>query len=107
MNKYRLSSSGNSFVDRELLKQNIQDMLKKSVYENKNGRIWISTESRYLNEGGVGKVVQMVDTDGNTIKTFKSNSEAARFLNISRLTVYNRIKSSQVFIFQNKNVYLV
>ena len=78
---------------------------EKSVYENKNGRIWISTENRYLNEG-VSKGVQMVDTEGNTVKIFKSNSEAARYLNISRVTVYNRIKSSQVFIFQNKDVYL-
>ena len=75
------------------------------MYENKNGRIWISTENRYLNEG-VSKGVQMVDTEGNTVKIFKSNSEAARYLNISRGTVYNRIKSSQVFIFQNKDVYL-
>ncbi len=78
----------------------------KSVYENKNGRIWISTENRYLNVGGASKGVQMVDTEGNTVKFFKSNSEAARYLNISRGTVYNRIKSSQVFIFQNKDVYL-
>ena len=50
--------------------------------------------------------VQMVDTEGNTVKIFKSNSEAARYLNISRGIVYNRIKSSQVFIFKNKDVYL-
>lgn len=106
MNKHRLSSSGSPVVDRVSLNSKIQDMLGKSVYENKNGRIWISSENRYLNEGGVGKEVHLVDTEGNTVKTFKSYSEAARYLNISRGTVFNRIKSSQVFSFQKKYVYL-
>lgn len=106
MNKHRLSSSGSSVVERESLNSKIQDMLGKSVYENKNGRVWISSENRYLNEGGIGKEVNMVDTKGNTIKTFKSYSEAARYLKISRGTVFNRIKSSQVFSFKEKDVYL-
>jgi hypothetical protein len=105
MNKHRLSSSGSSVVDRESLNTQIQYMLGKSVYENKNGRVLISSENRYLNEGGVGKEVYLVDTEGNTIKTFKSYSEAARYLKISRGTVFNRIKSSQVFSFQEKDVY--
>lgn len=106
MNKHRLSSSGSSVVERGSLNSKIQDMLGKSVYENKNGRVWISSENRYLNEGGIGKEVDMVDTQGNTIETFKSYSVAARYLKISRGTVFNRIKSSQVFSFQEKDVYL-
>lgn len=106
MNKHRLSSSGSPVVDRVSLNSKIQDMLGKSVYENKSGRIWISSENRYLNEGGVGKEVNLVDTEGNTVRIFKSYSEAARYLNISRGTVFNRIKSRQVFSFQQKNVYL-
>ena len=106
MNKHRLSSSGSPVVDRVSLNSKIQDMLGKSGDENKNGRIWISSENRYLNEGGVGKEVHLVDTEGNTVKTFKSYSEAARYLKISRGTVFNRIKSSQVFSFQKKDVYL-
>nr|AMX22277.1 LAGLIDADG endonuclease [Cryphonectria parasitica] len=106
MNKHRLSSSGSPVVDRESLNSKIQDMLGKSVYENKNGRVWISSENRYLNEGGVGKEVHLVDTEGNTIKTFKSYSEAARYLKISRGTVFNRIKSSLVFSFEKNLVYL-
>lgn len=106
MNKQRLSSSGSSVVDGESLNSKIQDMLGKSVYENKNGRVWISSENRYLNEGGVGKEVHLVDTEGNTIQTFKSYSEAARYLKISRGTVFNKIKSRQVFSFEEKMVYL-
>jgi hypothetical protein len=49
MNKHRLSSSGSSAVlDLESLNSKIKDMLDKSVYENKNGRILISSENRYL-----------------------------------------------------------
>jgi hypothetical protein len=106
MNKFRLSSSGSPLVDRKWLNEEVKKRLEESVYENKNGRMWIKSENRYLNAGGVGKEVQMVSTKGNIIRIFSSNSEAAKILKVSRATVYNRIKSSQVFSFENKDVYL-
>lgn len=88
MNKGQLSSSGIAHVDRGLLNNNIKLMVaKRSVYENKNDRIWIKSENRYQNAGGVSKEVQMIDTKGNPLKIFKSNSEAAKFLNVSRTTI--------------------
>jgi hypothetical protein len=98
MNKYRLSSSGSPLVDRKGLNEEIKKRLEESVYEIKeNGRIWIKSENRYMNAGGASKEVQMVSTKGDILQIFKSNSEAAKCLGVSRGTVQNRIKSSQVF----------
>ena len=105
MNKFRLSSSGSPLVDRKWLNEEIEKRLEESVYENKNGRMWIKSENRYLNAGGVGKEVEMVSTK-NIIRKLSSNSEAAKILKVSRATVYNRIKSSKVFSLENKDVYL-
>lgn len=107
MNKFRLSSSGSPLVDRKGLNEEIKKRLEESVYEIKeNGRIWIKSENRYMNAGGARKEVQMVSTKGDILQIFKSNSEAAKILGVSRGTVQNRIKSSQVFSFENKDVYL-
>lgn len=107
MNNRRLSNSGLPMVkDRACLYLEVQRLLMgPSNYENRNGRIWIISQNKFLIEG-IRKEVQLIDDQGNILKTFKSLTDCAKFLGVAKSTVSDRLKNNHYFKFENKLVKL-
>src|SRR4051794_33376517 len=106
MNSRRLSNSGLSVKDRRHIFAEIKRLLNgPSNYEMRGGRIWVISQNKYLNEG-IRKEVQIIDNQGNILKTFNSLTDCGKFLGIAKSTVSDRIKKNHSFKFANSLVSL-
>jgi len=107
MNNRRLSNSGLPPVkDRASIYLEIKRLLMgPSNYEKKGDRIWIISQNKFLIEG-IRKEVQIIDDQGNILKTFKSLTDCAKLLGVAKSTVSDRLKNNKEFKFENKVVRL-
>ena len=91
MNLKRLSTNPDCdlIVKRKVLQDKIYKLLNSpsNLERKENGRIFIISQNRYLNEGA--KAVQLIDNKGNIINTFHSKADCAKFLGVSSTTVAN------------------
>lgn len=106
MNSRRLSTAGKLVVDRALLDAEIKRMLQgPSNYKTFEGRTWRISKNRYL-VTGVSQILQLIDSEGNILNTFDSQTARAKFLNTSQSVVSNRLWKNRSFTFENKLCYL-
>lgn len=106
MNNRGLSNSGLPVKDRVSISTEIQRFLNgPSNYELREGRIWIVSQNKYLNEG-VRKEVQLIDSQGNILKVFNSLTDCGNYLGIAKSTVSDRINKNKSFKFNNSLVSL-
>lgn len=108
MNSYRLTSNSNTKVDRAFILSEIANLLSKpDNYEiAKDGRTWIISEQKYLNEVKPKKVALLTD-DGTVIKSFESLAEAAKSLGYPKSTVTYKFHKSQPILVDDKLCRLV
>lgn len=106
MNSRRLSTAGKLVVDRALLDAEIKRMLQgPSNYKTIEGRTWIISKNRYL-VTGVPQIIQLIDSEGNILNTFDSQTACAKFLNTNQSVVSNRLWKNRSFTFDEKLCYL-
>lgn len=108
MNSYRLTTNSITKVDRAFILSEIANLLSKpDNYEiAKDGRTWIISEQKYLNEGQQKKVVLLTD-DGTVIKSFEFLTEAGKSLGYPKSTVTYKFNKSQPILFEGKLCRLV
>ncbi len=112
-NSRRLSTRGNTKVDRVCLYAKIEELLGgPSNYEVKeDGRVYIRSLNRYAT-GGKRKPLSLIleDKNGSIIHTFKTRNECAKFLGVDPVTVSRKFRTgsraSSPFLFKNQLVYL-
>lgn len=109
MNNNRLSTkkSSASKVDRALLDSNIKKLLEgPSNFEVKeDGRIFIKSLNKYYS-ARTKIELDLVDESGSVIRSFASMADCAKYLNVTSMTVSNRLQSGKAFLFDNKLVSL-
>ena len=101
MNNCRLSSSrskGIASVDRALLQIEIDKLLNgpSNFEEREDGRIFIKSLNKYYSDR-IKIKVELKDEDGNTLNTFESIADCAKYLGITSMTVAKRIKTGKPF----------
>lgn len=110
MNNYRLSTSLHPIIDRSTLSADITKMLSgHSNYEIREGKTYIRSLNRFLKHEELNKAIAVLLVDGqtgNTISTFNSFNDCAKYLDISRTTVANRSLNNNLFKHHDKLVYL-
>jgi hypothetical protein len=100
MNLKRLSTNsdrnsnakqGNALqASKQALQAKITKLLSSpsNLERKEDGRLFIISENRYLNEGA--KQVQLISMDnGEVLKTFNSRADCGRFLEVSSTTIAN------------------
>lgn len=104
MNNRRLSSvMGTSTVDRTLLYDEIHTLFSgPSNYQKTEKGIWILSKQKYLREGGVAKIVQIIDQNGEVIETFPSMTKCAEMLGKNQNTLTKWVRSNRQFNWKNK-----
>lgn len=106
MNNYRLSTNTNHpKVDRTLLLDNVAKLLNgPSNYEIKDGKIYIKSLNRYLKEiSNKAQAIQLVAVSNQKIlSTFNSFNDCAKFLDVSKSTVHNRLEKSTQFLYNGE-----
>jgi len=107
MNKYRLSNSDAPIIDRFSLKAEIDKLLSgPSNYTSKDGKVWINSLKRFKTDNKP-KGVQLVEvSEGNILNTFLTQTDCAKFFNISEAAVRKRLKKETQFEFEGLIVYL-
>lgn len=107
MNKHRLSNSGAQVIDRTLLKAEIGKLCSEpSNYEFKDGKAWIISRNRFKLDTKA-KAVQLVEmSNGNALKTFKTQTDCADFFNVSETAIRKRLKKETQFELDGIKVYL-
>lgn len=106
MNNYRLSTFKNEKINREQLLIDIVNLLNDpSNYETIGDRIIIRSLNKPV---GVSKQIslELIDEEGNNIRTFYSILECTNFFNVSKLLIYDRIIKNKSIIYENKNVFV-
>jgi hypothetical protein len=103
MNNNRLSTSGKSKGNRELLIKQAKLMLDgPSNYKIEEGKIWIISENKWLpNRKPISIVIR--DIQGNFIERFPSVIAAMNFLNVSRYIINERLVDGKPFLWTNEN----
>ncbi len=106
MNSRRLSTAGKLVVDRVILDAEIERMLQgPSNYKTIEGRTWIVSKNRYL-VTGVPQNIQLIDSEGNILNTFDSQTACAKFLNTNQSVISSRLWKNRSFTFDEKLCYL-
>ncbi len=97
MNNRRLSSCIAAIVDREILYQEIKNMLNKpSNLEIRNGNIRVISQNRFINRM-TANLIQLISCNGEVLASFDSYKDCAKFLGVSPQTIPNRIaRDSQI-----------
>ena len=106
MNNNRLSTSDAPKVDRNLLLQEIANLLLKSNYISTEGKVWIESLNRFKNDNSRKTVELIEESTGKVIKTFITQSDCAEFFNISEAGIRKRIKNKTIFYYEGSRVYL-
>lgn len=105
MNERRYSTykGDKKSVDLGLLQTKIDEFLQgPSNYISKEGRTWIISLKKFLSSTAATGV-EMIDQTGSIIKSWRTVTECAEDLNLSRGGVQKRIKSQMEFSLNNRN----
>lgn len=107
-NNNRLSTSLNrTVVDREQLWAKVNELLNgPSNFEIRNGRKFVVSLNKYYHSSRLNVCVVLVDEKGNTLHSFDSLGDCAKFLNVDPSTISKRKSKGIPFIFENKTVYI-
>lgn len=108
MNNNRLTTRRGSFpLDRAALYRDINRLLKgPSNFEIKeDGRIFIKSLNKYLNDKAKIRL-EIISMTGDILKSFDSSADCARYLNVSPMTVSQRLKKGKPFLFNGQLVYI-
>lgn len=106
MNNNRLSTSDAPKVDRNLLLQEIANLLLKSNYISTEGKVWIESLNRFKNDNSRKTVELIEESTGKVINTFITQSDCTEFFNISEAGIRKRIKNKTIFYYEGSRVYL-
>ena len=107
-NNNRLSTSLNHVVvDREQLLAKVNELLNgPSNYEIRNGRKFVISLNKYYHSSRLNVCVILVDENGNTLHSFDSLGDCAKFLKVDPSTISKRKSKGIPFKFENKTVYI-
>ena len=107
-NNNRLSTSLNRVVvDREQLLAKVNELLNgPSNFEVRNGRKFVISLNKYYHSSRLNVCVILVDEKGNTLHSFDSLRDCAKFLKVDPSTISRRKSKGIPFIFENKTVYV-
>ena len=80
-----------------------------SNYEyREGGRIWVISKGRFINnQGNKEKEIALISPERIEIKKFRSITECAEFLGVSRPTVARRVQKNQPVLYGNKSCWLI
>ena len=107
-NNNRLSTSLNHVVvDREQLLAKVNELLNEpSNFEIRNGKKFVISLNKYYHSSRLNVCVILVDEKGNTLHSFDSLADCAKFLKVDPSTISKRKSKGIPFIFENKTVYI-
>lgn len=107
MNNNRLTTSGVTITaeQRETLKRDVARLLEgPSNFEIKeDGRILIKSLNKYYSNKAKIRL-ELVDGNGETIKSFVSAVDCAKFLKVSKMTISLKLRNGKPILFDNKLV---
>lgn len=107
MNNNRLSTKGQSVVNRADLESDIVNLLNVgSNYEVREGRTYIKSLNRYLSTNKQVAVQLINSENGNIINSFDSYAACAKYLGVGVASVNYRVRQRNKFRYQNKLVYI-
>ena len=107
-NNNRLSTSLNHVVvDREQLLAKVKELLNgPSNFEIRNGKKFVISLNKYYHSSRLNVCVILVDEKGNTLHSFDSLGDCAKFLKVDPSTISKRKSKGKPFIFENQTVYI-
>lgn len=109
MNNNRLTTSGVTITaeQRETLKRDVAKLLEgPSNFEIKeDGRIFIKSLNKYYSNKAKIRL-ELVDDNGETIKSFVSAVDCAKYLKVSKMTISLKLRNGKPILFDNKLVFL-
>jgi hypothetical protein len=107
MNNNRLSTKGQSVVNRADLESDIVNLLNVgSNYEVREGRTYIKSLNRYLSTNKQVAVQLINSENGKIINSFDSYAACAKYLGVGVASVNYRVRQRNKFVYQNKLVYI-
>ena len=71
-----------------------------------NGRKWVISLNNYYYSSRKNTLVVIKDDNGNTLHSFYSLADCAKFLDVHPSTVSKRIIKEKPFLFENKWAYI-
>jgi hypothetical protein len=107
-NNNRLSTSLNHVVvDREQLLAKVKELLNgPSNFEIRNGKKFVISLNKYYHSSRLNVCVILVDEKNNTLHSFDSLGDCAKFLKVDPSTISKRKSKGIPFIFENQTVYI-
>lgn len=107
-NNNRLSTSPNNVViDRKQLLVKINELLNgPSNFEIRNGKKFVISLNKYFHSSRLNVCVILVDEKGNTLRSFDSLADCAKFLKVDNSTISKRKSKGIPFKFEDKIAYI-